>query len=634
MCGLVGMMTFFDDARRWREPMTHAVSLMARRGPDASGLWADPHCTLGFRRLSILDLSESGNQPMLTGDGRYAIVFNGELYNFREIRETLAARGVRLRSSGDTEVALYALAEFGVAALTSFNGMFALAFYDTVTRRLLLARDHAAIKPLYVLRHPDGLLFASQYDQILSHPWSRGRSLAPGSLGLYLNLGHVPGPYGALEGTGALEAGTWLSVDREGTYSSGRHFTFPQWGAADLHGEAAMEAVDAAVTAAVRRQMVSDVPVGVFLSGGIDSPLVAAAMTAHATHAVPAFSIGTGGPQDEIADARRYAHALGVRHVVEHVSAGDALGMLDTVVAAASEPFDDFSIFPTALVSRMARAEVTVALSGDGGDDILWGYPGRMINPLRLAQGRVDSWRSRVTQAFGGRPPQPRGTPDERIVRKLAASTINRHRFVSPAALHAAVPDLPALPDDYGAFRFEGRTLDEFAQWLRWHEYTQHLARILLKVDRASMHHSLEVRVPLLDREVVETAARVDWRSAVDLDYAVGKLPLRRALERRVGFQTPHKRGFDVPMSAWLRGPLRDHLYDLVVNRQEIAGVPVSRPALQRAVLRHRLHREDSTWLLWRLLSLALWEERHLKSAGHTAYVTPGALPSQGLAHA
>ena len=622
MCGIVGMMTFADDARRWREPMTRAIALMARRGPDAAGLWADDACTLGFRRLSILDLSESGNQPMLTRDGRYALVFNGELYNFREIRSRLEARGVQLRSTGDTEVVLYALAEFGAAALDSFNGMFALAFYDATAKRLLLARDHAAIKPLYVLRHPDGLLFASQYDQILTHPWSRGRSLDPGALGLYLTLGHVPAPWALLEGSGAIEAGAWLSVDRHGTYVSGRHFTLPQWGEADLRGEQAVEAVDAAVTNAVRRQMVSDVPVGVFLSGGIDSPLVAAAMTADATAPIPAFSIGSDGPQDETADARRYAQALGVRHVVERVTSREVLGMLDSVVTACTEPTGDFSIFPTALVSRVARRQVTVALSGDGGDDILWGYPGRMIGPLRIAEGRIDTWRSRLAQTLGGAPPRARRTHvDEHTLRRIASSTLGRNRFVPLAQLEAACPSRPPIPQDFTAYTFEGRTLDEFAQWLRWNEYTQHLARVLLKVDRASMHHSLEVRVPLLDREVVETAARVDWRSAVDMDHEIGKLPLRRALERRVGFQTARKRGFDIPMDAWLRGPLSEQLHDLVISRQDIAGLPVSHAALTRIAQRHRLHLESGKWLLWRLLSLALWEAHHLKPAGHTAHI-------------
>jgi asparagine synthase (glutamine-hydrolysing) len=358
-------------------------------------------------------------------------------------------------------------------------------------------------------------------------------------------------------------------------------------------------------------------------------------MASEATATVPAFSIGAGGPLDEIDDASRYARALNVQHVVEHVAAADVLGMLDAIVDACSEPTGDPSIFPTAVVSRLARTRVTVALSGDGGDDLLWGYPGRTIRPLRAAEGRVDTWANRVSQAFGGPPPQPRRTPvSEDELRRIAGRTLARNRMVPISQLNAACPQLPSLPENYTVLRFEGRTLDEFAQWIRWTEYTQHLARILLKVDRASMHHSLEVRVPLLDREVIETAARVEWRSAVDLDHEVGKLPLRRALERRVGFQTSRKRGFDIPMDAWLRGPLRDHLHDLVINRQDIAGVPVSRAALSRLAARHRLHLDNASWLLWRLLSLALWEERHLKSAGHAGRMTAAPVAAHGHAHA
>ncbi|HEU5042163.1 MAG TPA: hypothetical protein VFT84_15145, partial [Gemmatimonadales bacterium] len=190
MCGIVGILTYHGDVEASRGQVRGAMDLMVRRGPDASGLWTDESaCVLGFRRLSILDLSEAGNQPMLTSDRRFALVFNGELYNFRELRRVLERRGVAFRSTGDAEVVLYALAEYGVEALAQFNGMFALAFYDTVARRLLLARDHAGIKPLYVLHDQAGVLFASQFDQILSHPWARARGVNPEALGLYLRIG-------------------------------------------------------------------------------------------------------------------------------------------------------------------------------------------------------------------------------------------------------------------------------------------------------------------------------------------------------------------------------------------------------------------------------------------------------------
>lgn len=585
MCGIVGVLSYHGGVGAWRGQVQSAMELMVRRGPDASGLWTDDQtCMLGFRRLSILDLSEAGNQPMLTSDRRFALVFNGELYNFREIRKGLEARGVGFRSTGDAEVVLYALAVYGMEALQRFNGMFALALYDTLTRRLLLARDHAGIKPLYVLEGREGLLFASQYDQILAHPWARDRGVNAGALGLYLRIGYIPAPLALLDGTRALEPGSWISAGADGCLSRGRYFELSRYQAPDLHGPDALEAVDAAIGAAVRRQLVSDVPLGVFLSGGIDSPLVAAKAREALDAPLPAFTLGTGGGRfDESPAAARYAAALGLQHIVRTVAPAEVVGLLDDVVTAYSEPHDDFSIFPTAIVSRLAREHVTVVLSGDGGDDLFWGYPDRMVRPLR----------------------EP--------LAETGASQMRRHLFVNPRQLEAVFGALPAPPPEFSLFAFDGGDADTVAQWLRWNEYSAHLGRVLLKVDRASMHHSLEVRVPLLDREVVEIAARVDWRSCVDLRRGMGKLPLRASLRRHVPFQTGPKRGFTVPMSAWLRGPLRPVLEDMVLSRRELMGLDLNQAELARVFRRHRMRLEQAPWLLWRLLSLALWEARHYR---------------------
>lgn len=617
MCGIVGMLTLGSDAAAWRGVVERAMRQMERRGPDDAGLWSDGQsCWLGFRRLSILDLSPAGNQPMLTEDGRYVLVYNGELYNYRELRHRLEQRGVRFRSTGDAEVVLQALAQWGQRALEAFNGMFAIAFYDVAARRLLLARDHAGIKPLYLLRDRDGFVFASQYDQILSHPWAARHAVDSAALSLYFHLGSLPPPYALLDGTLAVEPGMWITADQSGEVRSGRFFEFPRYREPDLHGAMAFEAVDAAITAAVRRQMVSDVPLGVFLSGGIDSPLVAAKMREAAGGAVPAFTLGTGGgPHDESADASRYAGALGLDHVIQHITDAEVLGLLDDVVAAYSEPHDDYSIFPTAMVSRVARERVKVVLSGDGGDDVFWGYPGRMIDPLRRMEPTdLSSWMRAAAHATRA------------AVQNLAhrgAMSIDdgtlrpdRTLFVRRAALDAVFPDLPPRPDELGRQRFAGSGTDALAQWLRWNEVSGHLVRVLQKVDRASMHASLEVRVPLLDREVIEVALRTDWRTVVDLRRGIGKLPLRSALVRHAGFQTAPKRGFTVPMSRWLRGPLREILDDAVLSRREFLGLSLDRPALARLASGHAKGDDRDGWFLWRLLSLALWENRHFNLVG------------------
>jgi len=615
MCGICGELRFDITENGAAGAFEALVDQMARRGPDDRGVWpdgpADGPCRLGFRRLAILDLSPAANQPMLA-HGRYALLFNGEVYNFRELRAELEQAGVAFQTSGDTEVVLQALIQWGKAALDRLNGMFVLAFYDIQRRVLLLARDAVGIKPLYALIDRRGLFFASQYDQLLAHPWAAELAVAPTALGLYLRLGYAPAPYAILQGTTLLEPGGWLEAAADGRVTRGRYYTFPVYQAPDLRGAEANEAVAAAVAAAVRRQMVSDVPLGAFLSGGIDSPLVAAKAAAASNRSLQAFTIGSDDEAlDESADARAYARQLGLDHVVEVYTPDKALVWLERVVDACGEPLADASIFPTMLVSSLARREVTVALSGDGGDELFWGYAARFSSVLgRAEEFRRPYWLragQRVAQRVGG---GPNGAAE------LRWPTIGDwwrgvHSRQSDAALNSLFDGFPGWPAGFDLFDYGDWRADQTAQWLRWNEITGHLTRVLLKVDRASMYHSLEVRVPLLDREVIAVAARVDWRSCLHVGEKMGKLPLRHALAGHVTQQSRAKRGFAVPMAAWLRGPLLPVFHEQVLARDELLGLPLNRPALARLLDEHVSGRSDQSRWLWTVLSLALWDARH-----------------------
>jgi asparagine synthase (glutamine-hydrolysing) len=587
--------------------------MMARRGPDDKGQWSDDLCALGFRRLAILDLSPTGHQPMLTADGRFALVFNGEVYNYAELRARLTACGVRFRSTGDSEVVLYALAMWGVAALEQFNGMFALALYDRAEHRLLLARDHAGIKPLFYLHTGRSVVFASQFDQILQHPWSAGLPIAPEALAHYLRFGSIPAPLALLKQTYQVEPGGWVLFDSSGEVTSGRFFVFPRYQEPTLRGEEATAALEDALQRAVERHLASDVPLGVFLSGGIDSPLVAAEAVRHVP-CLKAFSIGISNSEhDESEDARRYAEELGLEHIVHMITPNDALDLLDDAVAAYGEPNADYSIFPTLLVSRLAREHVTVALSGDGGDELFWGYPSRFGSVLEQTPYFRLPLPARYA-AIAARRLLGRGkATGEALFPNIGALYRKKHTLMAESDLRVCLPGLPALPDEPDLFNYTGTTPDETAQWLRWNELYLHLAAILAKVDRASMHHSLEVRVPLLDREVIDVARHIDWRSCLDVPRRYGKLPLRRMLARRVQHQTVAKKGFTVPMDTWLTGSLRDLLHDQVLGRNELMGVSLKRTQLGKMF--QALERGDRSKArgLWMLLSLALWRERHFR---------------------
>jgi asparagine synthase (glutamine-hydrolysing) len=623
MCGIYGEIRYSPGGPVG--PVGELTGLMARRGPDDVGAWSDPagRVDLGFRRLAILDLSPSGGQPMATADGRFVLVYNGELYNYRDLRGELRGQGVTFRSSGDTEVVLQSLARWGVDALGRFNGMFALGFYDSVTRRLLLARDHAGIKPLYYLRSGSGVVFASQYDQIVSHPWARRLDVSPEALGLYLRLGYIPAPYALLDGTAMLQPGAWLEAGADGSFRRGVHFRFPGDAEPDLRGAEADEAVGAAVAAAVRRHLISDVPVGVFLSGGVDSPLVAAEVRRATGAGVHAFTIGVpDDPMDETEDASRYAQELGLDHHVALAPGELGPRLLLEAAAACSEPFADESMAPTLLVSRFARRYVKVVLSGDGGDELFWGYAGRFGSVLRCAAEfgqprwlRRSRWGLRKHLRLGdGRPELCWGS--------IGAWYRAKHSRIHETLLHRLFPELPGWPADFPLFDFDGSDPGRAARWLRWNEFTGHLAMVLLKVDRASMYHGLEVRVPLLDREVIDVAARVDWQSCLELGEEgseLGKRPLRNALAKHVTRQTTEKRGFGVPLGRWFRGPLRRTFEADVLSRDGILGQPLDRAAARELFDRHLSGRSDYGRALWMILCLSHWERAHGRGWGRPA---------------
>lgn len=611
MCGIVGVLAYEQtNPAQLGEPLRPLMLRMARRGPDDDGAWSDGRCALGFRRLAILDLSPAGHQPMRSADGRYTLVFNGEIYNFRELRDALDD-GEVAHSTGDAEVVLRALRAWGTAALARFDGMFALALYDAVEQTLLVARDHAGIKPLFVAQTPHGVVFGSQYDQILAHPWSRTLPIDHGGLGLYLRFGFLPTTSALHTGAGQIAAGTWQRFHAGGRVEHGTHHALPTWQMPVLKGRDAEEALEAALATAVRRHLISDVPVGVFLSGGVDSPLVAAEAMRHHAGPLQAFTIGVDDrAMDETEDARRYAAELGVEHVVETLDGDGVLALLDDVVAACTEPTADYSIFPTLAVSRLARRHVKVVLSGDGGDELYWGYPSRFGSALALAPYFAWPRAARVLAVAGRRVGFGHATRDVLDYDTLGRLYQRKHTLMAEADLARVFPTLPQAT--HPAFAFAGTAPDEVAQWVRWNEFHIHLARVLAKVDRASMYNALEVRVPLLDKRVIEVAWRTDWQSCLDLSRGVGKLPLREALRRRVRHHTQAKRGFTVPMHAWLAGPLRPLVRELLVERRDFLGLPIAPGAI--AALHDRLIAGDRSkaWGLWLLLSLALWERRFL----------------------
>jgi asparagine synthase (glutamine-hydrolysing) len=595
ICGLLGT----DDApdRGLVDAMNGAI---VHRGPDHGAVAAYGRCVLGYRRLSIIDLV-TGDQPIENEDGRVVAVFNGELYNFRELRTELARKGHSIPGTGDSPLIPHAYEEWGLDFVRRLEGMFAIALWDRELGRLVLARDRLGKKPLLYAHLPDGsLAFASETKALLQLP-SLPRELDLKQLDAFLALQYAP--RSGLRAVEKVPPGS-LAVAEGGAVRTIRYWhPAPAPGGGDW-----IERVHAEVTAAVRRRLVADVPLGALLSGGIDSSVVVAAMAAASPEPVRTFTIGfpassgSGGRYDERAYARTVAERFGTRHEELEVDPGPEL--LDRVSEAFDEPFGDEAALPMLLVCEATRRHVTVALAGDGGDEAFGGYQRYRAHALA---GRVPRLAAALgTAALGAVPAarrQPRSTlfrarrfldvaaqpASERYARlvEVFPLELRRELWTDEARAHAARTMLPADPD------------------LRIVDIESYLPGDLLpKSDLASMAVSLELRAPFLDHHVIELGL------ALPPELARGKRALKEAFAADLPPEIAGraKTGFGVPLDEWFRGPLRDTAHELLLGRDR--GL-FRRPVLERLLHEHRERRADHGHRLWCLCMLELWQRRY-----------------------
>ncbi|WP_439578910.1 asparagine synthase (glutamine-hydrolyzing) [Elioraea sp.] len=621
MCGIAGLFL--------RRPAAEATLLaraaamgrtVAHRGPDGAGEWADAQAGVAFahRRLAIIDLSPGGAQPMASSCGRYVVTYNGELYNYRALRAELASCGRPVQGESDTAVLLEAVAQWGVpGALPRLDAMFAFALWDRSERVLWLARDHAGIKPLAWTMLADGaVLFGSEL-RALEAAGGWVPEIDPESVAAYLRLGCIPAPRTVFRAVRKLPPGGLVRVGMDGAPEERRWFdvlalareTVP----APLTAAEAEEAVDAALTDSVRAQLVADVPVGAFLSGGVDSASVVAAMARAAPGAAHAFTIGFDDPAyDESADAARIAEALGVRHTVLRATEADALALVDALPRVYDEPFADSSQLPTLLLSRLTRGHVTVALSGDGGDELFGGYR-RHVLAARLWPRLACVPRALRRAAAGAIGAVPPGWWDAMLL-PLPRAPRRPGETLHKLASVLAAPDLDAvyarLTSTDGEALPRGDAPDDPLTRFRALDAAGYLHDdVLTKVDRASMSVALEVRVPMLSPAMIRLAFSLPPGLLVRADG--GKAVLRDALARHVPrplFER-EKTGFSFPVGAWLRGPLRGWAEDRLQSRRLREAGLVDPARAARLWTEHRAGHRDHASALWAVLMLAGWLE-------------------------
>ena len=652
MCGIAGFVEFRPSSAADLEARARTMAdQLIHRGPDDAGAWAEPAIGLGFRRLSILDLSPAGHQPMASASGRYVIVFNGEVYNFAELRAELVLLGHRFRGRSDTEVLLEAVEELGLeAAVQRLVGMFAFALWDSRKRVLHLVRDRLGIKPLYYGFSDGTLLFGSELKALRAYPGCRPE-INRDALALFLRHGYVPSPYSIYRGISKLRPGWMASLDLGAHRAKAAQADVIRlrsyWSLRDVAARGELEPfqgsdeqaageLERLLRDSVRLRMIADVPLGAFLSGGIDSSLVAALMQAENTRRVQTFTIGFEDPAyNEAGYAGRVAAHLGTDHTELILTAEETRAVIPKLPAMFDEPFADASQIPTYLVSALARRAVTVSLSGDGGDELFGGYTHYTRGPwMRQRLGWVPHRTRRALAAALSVPSVPaynrvfgRGqhllslhsrpaTAGEKIHKlaqaMAAAGTWELHRHFSshwkqPAELVVGGDEPPTVFTDVS-----GRPgLADFAQRMMVADALMYLPDdILTKVDRASMALSLEARVPILDHRVVEWAARLPLH--LKIRNGQGKWLLRQVLHHFVPanlIERP-KMGFAAPIGSWLRGPLRNWAETLLAeDRIAREGFLRAQP-VRRIWNEHLSGDRNAQEMLWAVLMFQAWLER------------------------
>jgi asparagine synthase (glutamine-hydrolysing) len=641
MCGIAGLVDHPDVARG---ALASMLSCIAHRGPDDEGTWIDAEygVALGHRRLAIIDVSAAGHQPMASASDRFVLTFNGEIYNYVDLREALEEAGAApaWRGHSDTEVMLAGFEAWGIEeTLRRCNGMFAFVVWDRARRELTLARDRMGEKPLYFGWVGGRFAFASELKAMTRLPGWTAR-MHPAAIASFLGAGYVRGPQSAIADVFRLPAAGMLtlSIDelrtrRDWAWLSSRLRSYWSLPEAAIAGTArpasdpaaALSALTTLLQDAVRLRLVSDVPLGAFLSGGIDSSLVVALMQAQSSRPVRTFSIGFSEREyDEAPYARAVAAHLGTDHSELYAGPDDALALVPTLAHAFDEPFADNSQLPTLLVSALARRHVTVALSGDGGDELFAGY-GRYFGILGLWRGLgklPPALRRKATPLLSAasammRPvspllPRMHDLPHrlDRLAERLAAGDVDALRlsFIGGAGVSHMQANPPSRDLSHCLPPAEVR---DTLRRLMYADQLDYLPDdILHKVDRASMVYALETRVPLLDHRVVELAWQLP--TAMLVDQGQGKQPLRHILDSFVprALVDRPKQGFAPPMGLWLRGPLRDWA-EALLTPDSLRELPMLDAGGVRTVWKaHLAGRMDAGIALWSVLMLADWRRR------------------------
>lgn len=623
MCGIFGHLTYSSFPH---QPCIPALQTIRHRGPDEQGAWQGDHIFLGMCRLSIIDLA-TGQQPIWNENNTIGIIYNGELYNFQDLRPQLAAKGHLFRTHSDTEVILHAYEEWGADCLQRLNGMFAFAIWDTQRETLFLARDRIGEKPLYYYHDAQRFIFASEIKAIVANE-SVPRQLNWRGMANFFAFGHALAPETMYEGIYKLLPGHYMVVQ------NGRFTTHEYWDVGHEPPEGTLTAADYPTAIlnllndSVRRRMIADVPVGAFLSGGVDSSAIAALMTRHATGPVKTFSLGfaIGGAYNELSDARRVAQFLGTEHHELRIEHYDLMQTLNTLVYHYDEPFGDAAGFPVYLLSQFARQHVPVVLAGDGGDELFGGYRRYAVDGYAAAYQRLPHWLAQqAIPAVVDRLPRVRrlkraaqtlavADPAQRYAAWLQIFNHDQlEQLFQPHWIHQLADYDPTWPYTHYYPKLNGRTAHDHLNRLMYTDVKTWLADTYMeKVDKAMMANSVEGRLPFLDHRLVELAFQIP------ASYKIKGMSTKRILKEAVSSLVPQevlqkpKQGFAVPTDPWFRGELKAYTFEVLLDDRTTQRGYFQKPFVEKLWQEHQSGRHVWDTHLWLLLNFELWHRQYL----------------------
>ncbi|MEQ9216718.1 MAG: asparagine synthase (glutamine-hydrolyzing) [Cyclobacteriaceae bacterium] len=623
MCGITGMYAFNMVGRINLIHLEAATRCLEKRGPDNQGSWFDDVVGLGHRRLSVIDTSAEANQPMIDESGRYRIIFNGEIYNYKEIRKELATKGVPFRTESDTEVLLQAYIHWGPACLKRLNGFFAFAIYDQEEEHLFISRDRLGIKPLLYYHDDDKVLFASEMKSILSY--GVPRELNTTALHLYFQLTYIPAPLSIIKGVKKLKPGCFLTISKKEGLKVRRYYEIPYTDQPEIRSFAdAKKLVRQRLTQSVHKRLVSDVPLGTFLSGGIDSSIITA-LAAQEVKKLDTFSIGFKG-QDYF-DESKYARMVADRYKTNHhefkLSNSDLHGHLYKMIQSVDEPFADSSALPVHLLASLTRQEVTVALSGDGADELFSGYNKHSAWAMSKESGVRNKLISNLDWLWTKLPKSRNsGFTDKvrqlhRMADLLKMKDDEKYWFLASFVGDDEIGQLlkgkyQGNAKDLKKFKSSVTSLTGSGTLNEMLHADTHLVLpndMLQKVDLMSMASSLEVRVPFLDHEVVQLAFNLPEK--FKLDGMKRKIILKEAFEDLLPEEliSRPKHGFEVPLLEWFRKEMRGDLDDWVFDRDRVESQEIFQWEEIKKV-REKLHSSDPgdvTIKIWSLFVFQKW---------------------------